>query len=311
MKVILISINDNSNVGYNFEQSLKSVDVDAISFCKYIHKLQYLNHSKCYSYPRELLHYVNKSDIIIFMHSKYIRLETDLSSKKIFVFHGGTTYRQNPEIINKIFNPIVEKSLIQTGDLLDLGAKNQQWILPSVDTDLLLPCYERVDEKLIISHYPTGYAKDTKGSSIILKVITKMQNDPDIKDKFIFNFSEKKVPWKQNIERVKLCDIYLEAFNLTFQGKKYGEFGVAGLEAASLGKILVTHFLSSERYKKVFGNHPIQVINCEDQIEKVLRFLLSLNKQDLHNLKVQTRNWVENVHGLKPTGKRLKKILNI
>lgn len=310
MVVTFLSRGDAANLSYNLSESLRSVGIDSIALKIKPHKYKYEKEAIITNYDT-INRRVSKSNIVVFVHSQYMKhLKPGiLDKKRLFVVHGGSTYRKEPKKFNQFFNPIVEKTLIQTGDLLGLGGKNEVWIMAPIDTETIKPCNKEISDKIIISHFPSGEL--VKGSPVINNVISRIQKDKTIANKFIYNFSGTRVTWRENLNRMAKCDIYLEACQPRLGKNRYGEFGIAGLEAAAQGKILVTHFMSSERYKKEFGDHPIQVINCEADIEPVIRNLLSMSKEQLIDLQIKTRKWVETFHSFKAMGLRLKNIFEI
>jgi len=306
MKVVILCTSDYANFGYIIGQSLKSVGFDAVTLKTISHRYKYIEQAQVvnYSYMKKT---IMESDIVIFMHSEFINTGLRLSNKKVFVIHGGGRYRNNPKKSNDIFNRFVRKSLIQTGDLLGLGARNEVWIMGAINTNSIKMVDKKISNEIIISHFPSKAI--IKGTDMIERVIKKLKNDPTIINKFKYICSDTQVSWSENLKRMSECDIYLDACQPKIGKAKYGEFGIAALEAAAMGKIIVTHFMSSERYKKEFGEHPIQVINSESDIENVLRRLLNTPINELQNLQFETRKWVETMHSYKAMGTRLKKIL--
>lgn len=310
MKILLIANHDWANLGYTLSKCLKEVGVEATMLVSNLHP-NYSEHGIHFRNIDQVRKYAQKADIIQFMHSQWVNTGIDLKTKRVFVFHGGGAYRGGREKINKIFNPIVEKSIIQTGDLFGLGAKNEVWLLPAVDTNKLKPVYERKSNKILIGHFPSG--PKAKNSNGINRVVERLKQD--LGHKFEYIFSSDKVSWDKQIKRVSKCDIYIEACNLKLKSKrsskecKYGEWGVAGIEAAALGKIVISHFLSHERYKQEYGNCGIKVANSLDEIEEHLRGLLMLDDNQLLQIRKDTRLWVEKFHSHYAVGKRLKEII--
>jgi len=199
------------------------------------HGMKYPRHGIQVESAFELLPYVRDANIIVFMHSSFVDFGDEYRGKRLFVFHGGTMYRQNPEQLNALFNPLVEKSLIQTADLLGLGAKNEVWVLPPVDTENIQPVYEPQADKPVIAHYPSN---QWKGTDIILEAIDELKKEGL---DFHFNYSAQIVPWEDNIKRMSQCDIYIDALCPMQGDKKYGEWGVQTLEAMALGKVVLSH----------------------------------------------------------------------
>jgi len=306
MDILLLAVNDWANLGFNFAKALKAVGADACMV------LRFGRRSYAYSSSnrgvrrnsKQIINMAKDVKIIQFIHSQYINIGS-VKNKRIFVCHGGTKYRQDPDEINKIFNPIVEKTIIQTGDLLGLGAKNEIWVLAPVDTKKIQPVYNINEEKIIINHFPS-MAKN-KGTKIINGVMKKLNDDSYIKDKIYYNFSSKRVIWEKNLERISKCDIYIEMLVLEQCGKKYGEWGVTALEAAALGKIVITNFQSLERYKKEYGECPLIIINSGEELEQTVKQLISMSKEELLKIKKNMRKWVEDLHSYKAIGQRLKK----
>jgi len=307
MDVLLVSAKeDYANVSYTLQQCLRTVGVDALALSLKRTRTLKPNRARIVK-VEELKRYAEQSEIIQLMHSLYINL--GVKNKRMFVYHGGGRYRENFKVLNKTFNPIVEKCIIQTGDLLGLGAKNEVWILPAVDTERIKPVYERQGKKIIVGHFPSS--KLVKNSEGINKVMERLKKD--FGDKFEYINSSSVMDWSKHIKRVSKCDIYIEACTPQLKGKrtvnKYGEWGVSGVEAAALGKVVITHFLSHKRYEKEYGKCCLKTANSLDAIEKHMRKLLTLNNDELLQIKKDTRAWVEKFHSHYAVGKRLKEIV--
>ena len=303
MDVLMLAKNDWANMGFCLTKALRSVGVDCVILVK--NKLRYKYPEQgTVSSVRKMQKFAKNAKIIQFLHSVYFNLGPVMNNKRMFVFHGGSVYRQRCKKYNKIFNPIVEKCIIQTGDLLNLGSKNEVWILPPVDTENIKPIYNINEEKIIISHYPDHTL--IKGTHVINKVMKSINRDHCNRNRIHYIYSPKLVNWKENLKRISNCDIYIEALNLKQGDKKYGEWGVTCLEAAALGKIVITHFLSLKRYEKEYGKCPLMVANNSEQLKNVLKKLISMNKDELLKIKKETREWAERFHSYKAVGKRLK-----
>ena len=307
MDVLLVSVkSDYANVAYTLQQSLLAVGVDALALSLKRTTTLKPAKAKVVKLP-ELKRYAQQSKIIQFMHSVYIDL--GVKNKRMFVYHGGGRYRENFKSLNKIFNPRVEKCIIQTGDLLNLGAKNEVWLLPAVDTEKIKPVYKRQNKKIIVGHFPSS--KLVKNSRGINEIIERLKKD--FGDKFEYINSSSIIDWSKHMERVSKCDIYIEACTPYLKGKKtlnkYGEWGVSGVEAAALGKVVVTHFLSCERYEKEYGECYLKTANTLDDIEKHMRELLTLSDDEILKIQKDTRSWVEKFHSYRAVGKRLKEIV--
>jgi hypothetical protein len=316
---------DYANVSYVYSEALKSVGIDAISYSGYKHDfLPDLNKNfksnqlstfefELKDNQYELQEKIKKARAIIWMHSRYLDLhlpKKEMNEKVLAVFHGGTHYRQNYKMLNDIFNPIVDISLIQTYELYGLGAKNEKYLLPAIDTKSLSPVFRPRKKEKIIAHYP--HVSYFKGSFLINDVLRKLKNEK-LGNKFEYYITgDEYVPWKENIKRMGKCDIYIESLSQGTNIKNKHDWSFTALEAASLGKIVVTNFgFGEEAYKKEYGDHSLQVANSKEQLHSVLVKLLNMNDIEFEKLKYETRAWVEKYHSYEAIGNRLREILKI
>jgi hypothetical protein len=301
MKVIFVCEYDWANMGYTLSKCLNSVDV----YCKSFAIRQYH-----FNYPEQSLSFkenVNKeleeADIVIFIQSKFFKLDVDLSKKIIAVMHTGTTYRQHAEDVNKVFNKVVDVSFCSS-DLLRLGAKNEICYQPAIDINSFVPVYSDFENRdnVIIGHYPTH----KKGTKKILEAIDRLKHRrPDLN--FEFKYDEKNVPFEEHIKRVSECDIYIEDMRPKQGSIPLTAFGITALECACLGKIVCTRFPDLPLYEKLFGKCEIQVTNKPIDLEIKLEQLLSMPKNDLIALQKKTRKWVEERHSFEVIGNWFKK----
>ena len=308
MKVLIVCRSDWANMGYKYQESLKEVGVDAKAVTVNINYSCKPKHAEICKLPK-MRSYAKSAEIIQFMHSEYFDL--GVKNKRFFVFHGGSRYRINSNSKNKIFNPIVEKSIIQTGDLLGLGAKNEVWVLASVDTKRIKPVYKRKSNKLIVGHFPSNpMVKSSNGINKVMKRLRKKFGN-----KFEYVYSPKSIVWNKNIDRVSECDIYIDGCTPILKTEKspnsykYGEWGCAALEAAALGKVVISHMLSYKRYEQEFGKCGIEVANSFDEVEKQMIKLLSMSDGELLQVRKDTRLWVEKFNSYYVIGKRLKEVV--
>jgi glycosyltransferase involved in cell wall biosynthesis len=304
MKVILISKGkDYANIAYQFANALKSIGVDAKSYAEHKPGHNYPIFGFLYS-DKKILTQMNDDikdcDVIISMQGRIDLTKYNLKNKKVGVFYGGNNYRVNPDRFNREFNPIVDFTLIQTYDLLGLGAKNESVLPGVVDTKFIKPHYKNIGEKMKVVHCPSNPRK--KGTNIIIKVIEK------IGDKIDFEcFSE--LDWSENIKKILESDVYIDQFIQELDGNPLCSFGMSSLEAAALGRVVVVNLCYLDKYEKEFGKCLLQITNTEDELERKIRDLNSLKPEDFLNLQKQTREWVVKNHSYKATGQRLLKII--
>ncbi len=311
MKVLIIAKNDWANVGYNIDMALRSVGVDSVCLKKGKHGLGYSKQAKVYN-EKELKQYALEANILQFMHSVHVNIGIKNQyevNKGIAVFHGGSKYRGSTNKINDFWNNKIGLALVQTGDLLDKGAKNEVWFLPPIDTEGLQPVYNRsINNKRLISHCPSR--EDKKGTREFSKIMNRLKVDPEVKNKFVYKLG-KRTSWPLNIKRMMESDIYFDACCPKLDGKVYGEWGISALEACCLGKVVVSHFLSVDRYRKEFDKEClIQHANNMKQVEQQMRRLILMSDEEFSNLQRKTREWVVENHSYKVVGERLVNIYN-
>ena len=302
MKVTFLSQNDWANWGYMFAKSLNSVWVDAKSFCKKTHKFGYTECS--FPYTKAISDDIVNADVIIFIHSVYIETGIDLSKKIVAAIHAGSTYRNNPIQINKIFDPIVDITFCSS-DLLGRGPKNEVCIQGAIDTDYLQPVYSDLSNKknIVIGHYPSG----PKRYEIITRVVDKVKR---IKKNIDFRCDLNNVSYEEQIKRVSECDIYIEEMTSVPGDTSYSTFGTTALECAALGKIVCTRFPDLPLYERLFGKcEGIQVTNTEQELEDKLLWLLSLSDNEFIELQKKARQWVVDRHSPQVIGAWLKEKL--
>lgn len=318
--VLFLSHVDYACVGYMFAESLKSVGVKAASLANRQINLRSDGEQSTICRGPELIEAVRRSRVVVWMHSYYQAIpEGLLRNRKRVVFHGGTRYRRSPKKMNARFNSIVNLCLIQTGELLGKGAKNERWLLPPIDLEKIQPDYSfEFDDKLVIGHFtshPGGSgsrAVKIKGTPAIRKVIQSLKKD-GFGDKFEFRSSSNaRVPWNENLRRMARCDIYIESLA---QGTKDNvnkhDWSVTALESCALGCITISNFLFEKRYLKEYGDHALIVANTESQLRDALIKLLSKDRDELLEMKKKARAWVEEKHSYKVVGERLKRILSL
>lgn len=302
-RILNISSDDYANFSHDNAKALRSVGVNCVDVKTIPHIFKYPSESqiKTLDQIREL---AKSFDIIQIFHSDLILLNkvVDLG-KELFVYHTGSRYRERPERFNLSFNPFVKRSFIALGEFSGLGSKNETYIVGAVDFDSSLMIPDPL-APYTVGHFPSS--EEVKGTKEILDIL-----ETDVKNDFILNYSSEKVIFEKQMRRLEDCDIYIELFKPSLNGKKYGSFGITALEAASLGKVVITQNLSADVYEKHYGKPEIFLVESREDLIYELDFLLSLNPEDLKLLQVESRRWILKKHSHEATGARLKNILGI
>lgn len=303
MKISVICHEDYANYGYENAKAMRYVGLEAKSYVLKRHSF-YKEQSELVSI-NSLSQIVKTSDVVIVMHSCGTSLDIVkdyVGQKQIIVFHTGTRYRSDPEKHNKRWNDIADKIVIALGEFENLGAKNPIYLGITVDCDKIKPDY-RLQEKLRIAHYPSN--PDVKGTKIINKVVKQLQSKYD----FIYNHSIEKVGYDRQLTRMNDCDIYIELCAPLNNGNPYGSFGTTAVEAAAMGKVVVTNNLWEKLYLSEYQNCALEIANNETDLYNRLEKLLNLHQNDLLQKKIASRLWAERCHGYEATGKRMKLLI--
>lgn len=298
--IIFLAQEDWANVAFNFEKAAKAVGINAKALTKKPHAY-YDEQARVYYRPEiELYPLCMKAKWIVWMHSQFTPLPDQILNDrgiKFAVFHGGTAYRTQSEQLNRIFNPRVDLTLIQTLEMWDLGAKEPKYqLIPPVDTDLLEPDYTPLGSRPVVAHHPRH--PEVKGSAEIVKGVEEMLDDT-----FTWNYDATTVAWGTNLNRLRACDVYIEQLGT-------GYWSVTALEAAALGKVVLASFDHEDLYEKNYGcSIPgVQRIDDRENMKEVLRRVLD---GDIDDFKREARKWVEEYHSYVATGNRIKDIFKL
>ena len=268
MRVVNICTNDWANFAYDNCRALNSVGIECSSYVNKPHAFDYdqtstvINHS-------EIKNVCSNADIIQIFHSDYnILNHVKYLGKPLVVYHTGSGYRSEPEKLNNIFNPLVEISFTALGELMNHGAKNEIYVVGATDTEKIKP-EPTQNKELVLAHYPSK--KEVKGTETIVRLMKEI----GATNRFIFNYNENdiKYPYSAQQKKMQNCDIYIELLKPELSGKKYGSWGITALEAAAMGKVVVTQNLSSEIYEKHYGRSPLILIEDESDFIKKINWL--------------------------------------
>jgi hypothetical protein len=304
--ILIVSRDDWANMGYAFQKALQAVGVDALAIKTRPHVFDYGEEARIVESPKEVADLYKEAKGILWMHSRADIKPAGFDLKSTFsvVFHGGSAYRKNPAGVNRVFNPIVQATIIQTADLLGLGAVNEHWILPPIDTERIQPEFG-LHDPIIVGHYPRHPV--LKGSASVNLVMQSLMADEKLRDVFEYRFDDSNAPWDEYVQRIRECDIYIERLpredDTAFQVR---EWGLTALEAAALGKIVFTTFSSKDAYEDAYGKCPLVVANAAEELEEQLRTYLTAHKNKRTSAQKRTRKWVEEHHSYAAIGERLK-----
>ena len=301
MKVIFCSYNDYSNFAYSLSESLKSVGINSKSLALTPHPFNYEKTSLVVNHIT-MIDEMKEADIIIIAHSSehILSLCKDFG-KRLFVIHTGTPYRQEPERMNSIFNPVCERILFDSPEFDSLIQKEERnYIAGAIDTDKI-KFSDYHNSVLTFAHYPNK--PETKGTAKIIEMMKEFQV------KFIYDTTD--VNHEHNLKRISECDVYIELFAPKQKDKVYGSFGVTAFEAAAMGKIVITNSMYHNVYRANYGSCELSVANDEEFFKAWIKYYQNTSLEKIKEYKILNRNWIVENHSYNATGKYLIKVLNL
>ena len=302
MKVLNISSDDYANFAHDNAKALRAAGVDCVDWKTNPHVFNYPSERKLVR-PSKIQDEAPNFDLVQIFHSDRSLLHlVKNSGSRLFVYHTGTRYRANPLVHNKHFNPHVERSFIALGEFEGLGSKNETYIVGAVDFDPDL-VVDKVYQPYTIGHFPSN--KEIKGTKDILETINK------VKGSYLLNVDTSPEPYLKQLQRLSDCEIYIELFKPSLDGRKYGSFGITALEAASLGKVVITQNLSANVYRKHYGEPALFLCDTKEELSRRIEYLLNMETEEFKSLQIASRNWIQSNHSHQATGKRLRNLLKL
>jgi len=295
MKIVNISTNDFANFSYDISQALKSVGFDSDSYCLNKHPFDYPEQSTLIT-TEDVLQRVKDADIINIMHSDTALYEIVKSlNKRVYVWHTGTHYRIQHNHYNAVFKNC--KPIIALGEFKQWCPKAEYVVGAMRNID---PFYGGKT----LSHFPSN--PEVQGTKQIDQMMLQVEN----KD-WTFRCETNKVGYIEQMERMKDCSIYIEMFALRNNGLPYGSWGITCLEAAMMGKLVVTNHTTYDVYKEVYGSHPLFIPHTGGDFCILIHKLLNLPDWQRKELQEKTRQWVIDNHSYEATGKRLQQLYEL
>jgi hypothetical protein len=248
--------------------------------------------------PKNIIQEMKKYDVIQYFFKKALWpvLRPHLNGHKLIVYYASSDFRDNKEEYLREFNRVAHKSVIALGEFANLGAKNEVYVVGAVDTDKLKPIRQTVRKPYRFGHYPSN--PDIKGTPTIQRVVNRIGH-------LNFRCETNRVDFAEQQARMQWCDIYIELFNPVLRGNKYGSFGISALEAAAMGKIVITQNLSAHIYKQNYGECPLILVEDEDDLQFKIELINSMRPSEIMWLQNKTREWVVRNHSYQATGMRI------
>lgn len=294
MKILNISASDWSNFAYDNMLALQSVGLNCDSVVTTPHQF-YESQSK-HLHASVIAKMISDYDVIQFFHDNinlFGVLTNAMKCKKIIAYHTSSEYRKNSAYINSIMNPIIYKSVNAMPEFMYLGSYNPVYMVGAVDTDKLFPSERVTDSEAIFAHYPSNPV--VKGTDKIIETVSKLP--------VIFKHSTSLVRYPEQLKRISECDIYIEMLTeKDANGMPYGNFGITALEAAALGKVVITGLRDREVYDYAYGFCGLNIANTSNKLKRTIESLSNYSGDYLKGKQQITREWVVKNHSYKDTG---------
>jgi hypothetical protein len=307
MKVVNACVRDWANFSHENANALRSIGVDCVDVKEHPHQFAYKTESRILS-TNNILKQIKEADIVQIMHSdiKMLNLCKSFPNKKIIVYHTGTSYRQNKEKYNALFNPFVDVTITDQCEFMFSPGSNFHYLATAINIDEILPGEINTKAPFNIAHYPSS--SEVKGSDRVVDLMTKLYSRNA--KKFNFKYTNKMVTHLEQLKRMNECDIYIEMFAPLQNGYPYGCYGVTAFEAAAMGKVVVTQNIYPNVYKKAYGlEHPFIIVGCDRDFNENMEELINKSPEEINAIRENTLTWLHENHSYIPTGNKILSII--
>ena len=286
---------DWANFSYDNHLAMQAVGIDSVCVKLKRHDYEYENQAQVVTVST-LKELINQADIVQVFHSDKW-MHQYLEGKKVIVYHAGSTYRMHHAYYNHLWRN-ADLHVVCLGEFWKLAPKNKRYLVGAMEMDWH---YSNCHYPLEIAHYPSN--PEVKGTNHIINMLSDISSD-----KYYFLCDTNEVDYRQQLNRLKTCDIYIEMFKMQLGQNIYGSFGITALEAAAMGKIVVTNNLHKELYQDVYGDCALQIVNTEQEFKNKINQLINLSTHELRELQNKTKQWALK-HSYLETGKRIKSLI--
>ena len=291
---------DWANYGYELAASLMTTNKNIIAAKLNSHVFNYQHQLPIVS-ADELVLLAKKCDIILLVHSAAELIQYIPNETPIIPIHTGTRYRNEHIQLNNLFH-LSRCCFTDQCEFMSL-AENIHYIGTPINIDMIPKFGHEPRQPYIIGHYPSN--ADVKGTQKILDMLQDINPN-----KYILHHSTDRVSHAEQLQRINKCDIYIELFQPTLNGKPYGCFGVTAFEAAAAGKIVITQNINPKAYTDVFGTSPFILTESESDFKFKVNYCLSMPQKELTFRQTNNYNAMKERHSYKATGERIIELIN-
>lgn len=307
MKILNVAHTDWANFQYDNMKALRSAGLQCDSLTLNPHPYYGQDQSETASLD-VMKERIADYDVIQFFHdnlSLFNLLLPSMVGKKIIPYHTSSYYRANYALVNATMNLYAYKSVNAMPEFMGTGAHNEVYMVGAVDTDTIKPNDYWRGICSTFSHYPSN--AEVKGTENIKRLMAKTNVGAQY-----FKCSTDIVSYADQLARMQECDVYIEMFtDKDGLGSPYGDFGITALEAAAMGKIVVTNFRHKHVYKHYYSGFFAFCPSNEMEFIGIVNEIASYRGAEAAHFQKLSRMWVEQNHSYKATGEYfLKNVLD-
>lgn len=294
MKILNISQTDWANFQYSNMGALRSVGLECDSITMQKHPF-YAEQSEVVPCIGDIIKRIANYDVIQFFHdnvSLFDLLYPAMVGKKVITYHTSSYYRANSAYVNAHMAPVAHKQVCAMPEFMAMCPRGV-YMVGAVDTDKIKPGGWVGNERPTFAHYPSN--PNVKGTAKIAELMGRTPAN--------FHYSTDTVSYEQQLARMNLCDVYIEMFTeKDGMGSAYGDFGITALEAAAMGKVVITNANHDRIYAKIYGSRFYFSFDTEGEF---LNFINDFSNRSVDQLKFAKEKILATVirnHSYKATG---------
>jgi len=289
MKIACLCNDDYANFMYCQVEAMRITGVDADGY-----KMQ----QSVFNYPRQckitkgsLMKNI-RADVYVVFHSHLEVLNYLPHKSRVIVVHTGTRFRKNAERITK--------ECAGFGNVIALPEFAQylpdaEYVVGCIEDKAIRPAYPVQNR---FGHFPSN--PQTKGTDVIRRVAM----DAGVP----IHIDTTRINYQHHLARVASVDVLVEMLKPKQDGLfDYGSFGMQALEAAAMGKVVITNNVTGQDlYQRTYGDCELEIANDEQQL---LHKLIKWKHGDTNAKGRAVAAWYQAKHSMAATGKRWAQIV--
>lgn len=311
MKILNVCHTDWANFAYENAKALRSVgvDCDAVSLVRHPFYTEQAEITDMTTLWNSLGDY----DFVQFFHDNddVFDMVKRECIKPIVAYHTSSHYRKNHGVINRVMHngSGLHRHVCAMPEFMALcppaartNGREPVYMVGAVNTDMVLPEKTPTRKPYKVGHFPSN--PSVKGSNFIFEIVDSLWGKIPVK----CHLDKEHVGHAEQLKRMQDCDIYIEMFSMRDgNGCPYGNFGITALEAAAMGKIVLTNCLGRDVYERAYGPIGLQVANDEITFKERLIELAQMELNEILDLQMKTREWVVKNHSYQASGEYILK----